>query len=214
VTVQRLGQSPQHHQNGVREPVIRLKVATLSPTPHHPKVVGLLKMPFPLPDIEVEHLLIRRRLVTAQGISKTTAPNTSEFVLTAEEIKDTVSSTALWLVVREAFGGVGRERKKGKSWLTPSIGSALWLLFHHHISIFVRLLHFIRAGFVCPVRRIYHIPLSISSTAAPHILVLRIQQAALTRTTHPSVLVADTRATHARSHLSSFYFVFASTHAW
>jgi hypothetical protein len=115
VTVQRLGQSPQHHQNGVREPVIRLKVATLSPTPHHPKVVGLLKMPFPLPDIEVEHLLIRRRLVTAQGISKTTAPNTSEFVLTAEEIKDTVSSTALWLVVREAFGGVGRERKKGKS---------------------------------------------------------------------------------------------------
>lgn len=115
VTVQRLGQSPQHHQNGARELVIRLKVATLSPTPHHPKVVGLLKMPFPLPDIEVERLMIRRRLVTAQGISKTTAPNTSEFVLTAEEIKDTVSCTALWLVVREAFGGVGRERKKGKS---------------------------------------------------------------------------------------------------
>ena len=115
VTVQRLEQSLQHHQNAVREPVIRLKVATLAPTPHHPKVVGLLKMPFPLPDIEIERLVIRRRLVTAQGISKTTAPNTGEFVLTAEEIKDTVSSTALWLVVREAFGGVGRERKKCKS---------------------------------------------------------------------------------------------------
>lgn len=115
VTVQRLGQLPLHHQNGMREPTIRLKVATLAPTPHHPKVVGLLKMPFPLPDIEVERLVVRRRLVTAQGISKTTAPNTGEFILTAEEIKDTVSSTALWLVVREAFGGVGRERKKGKS---------------------------------------------------------------------------------------------------
>ncbi|KAF8551564.1 hypothetical protein OG21DRAFT_261850 [Imleria badia] len=115
VTVQRLGRLPQYHQNGVREPVIRLKVATLAPTPHHPKVVGLLKMPFPLPDIEVERLAVRRRLVTAQGISKTMAPDAGEFVLTAEEIKDTVSSTALWLVVREAFGGVGRERKKGKS---------------------------------------------------------------------------------------------------
>lgn len=115
VAVQRVGQSPQHHSNGVRESVIRLRVATLAPTPHHPKVVGLLKMPFPLPDIELERLVIRRRVVTAQGLSKTTAPNVGELVLTAEEIKDTVSSTALWLVVREAFGGVGRERKKAKS---------------------------------------------------------------------------------------------------
>lgn len=115
VTVQRLGQPSQHHHNGVRESVIRVKVATLAPTPHHPKVVGLLKIPFPLPDIEVERLVVRRRQVTAQGISKTTSPKAGEFVLTAEEIKDTVSSTALWLVVREAFGGVGRERKKGKS---------------------------------------------------------------------------------------------------
>lgn len=115
VAVQRLGQSPQHHPNGMREPIIRLKVATLAPTPHHPKVVGLLKIPFPLPDIELEHLVVRRRVVTVQGISKTTTPNAGEFILTAEEIKDAVSSTALWLVVREAFGGVGRERKKGKS---------------------------------------------------------------------------------------------------
>lgn len=114
VAVQRLGQTTLHQQSGRRDPV-RLKVATLAPTPHHPKVVGLLKMPFPLPDIEVERLVVRRRLVTAQGISKTTAPNAGELVLTAEEIKDTVCSTALWLVVRETFGGVGRERKKGKS---------------------------------------------------------------------------------------------------
>ncbi|KAG9310957.1 hypothetical protein JVU11DRAFT_8833 [Chiua virens] len=116
VAVQRLVElSPHHRQNAVREPAVRLKVATLAPTPHHPKIVGLLKMPFPLPDIEVERLVVRRRVVTTQGVSKTTAPSAGEFVLTAEEIKDTVSSTALWLVVREAFGGVGKERKKGKS---------------------------------------------------------------------------------------------------
>ena len=34
-------------------------------------------------------------------------------VLTAEEIKDVVSSTAMWLVVREGFGGVGRVNRKG-----------------------------------------------------------------------------------------------------
>ncbi|KIK98456.1 hypothetical protein PAXRUDRAFT_685114 [Paxillus rubicundulus Ve08.2h10] len=99
ITVQRLGASPLQRQGesgAQREHAIRLKVATLAPTPHHPKVVGMLKMPFPLPDIEVERLAVRRRIVTAQG--------------------DTVSSTALWLVVREAFGGVGRERRKGDGW--------------------------------------------------------------------------------------------------
>ncbi|KAH7927569.1 hypothetical protein BV22DRAFT_1193508 [Leucogyrophana mollusca] len=98
-----------------REHAIRLKVAMLSPTPHHPKVVGLLKVPFPLPDIEVEKLAIRKRVVTAQGVSRTVS-NAGELVLTAEEIKDSISSTALWLVVREAFGGVGRERRKGDGW--------------------------------------------------------------------------------------------------
>ncbi|KAH7911280.1 hypothetical protein BJ138DRAFT_1135473 [Hygrophoropsis aurantiaca] len=98
-----------------REHAIRLKIATLSPTPHHPKVVGLLKVPFPLPDIEVEQLAVRRRFVTPQGVSRTLS-SAGELVLTAEEIKDAISSTALWLVVREAFGGVGRERRKGDGW--------------------------------------------------------------------------------------------------
>ncbi|KAI6037963.1 hypothetical protein EDC04DRAFT_2570547 [Pisolithus marmoratus] len=95
-----------------------LKVATLSPTPHHPKVVGLLKVPFPLPDIEVEHMAVRKRIVTAHGVSRTTAETPSSgaggLVLTAEEIKDTISSTALWLVVREGFGGIGRDKKRGE----------------------------------------------------------------------------------------------------
>ncbi|KAG5337598.1 hypothetical protein C0989_009207 [Termitomyces sp. Mn162] len=45
-----LGVLPQEPQ------VLRLKVGTLSPTPHHPKVLGMLKVPFPLPDVEVERM--------------------------------------------------------------------------------------------------------------------------------------------------------------
>ncbi|KAI6126322.1 hypothetical protein EDD16DRAFT_1473602 [Pisolithus croceorrhizus] len=94
-----------------------LKVATLSPTPHHPKVVGLLKIPFPLPDVEIEHMAVRKRIVTAQGVSRTTSGAGGDhggLMLTAEEIKDTISSTALWLVVREGFGGLARERKRSE----------------------------------------------------------------------------------------------------
>ena len=116
LTILRTSRLPQmHHSEEQRDSVVRLKVATLSPTPHHPKVVGLLKVPFPLPDIEVESLVVHRRVATAEGVSRT-ASNPGELTLTAEEIKDSISSTALWLVVREAFGGVGRERRKGDGW--------------------------------------------------------------------------------------------------
>lgn len=114
--VQRIGHPlPMHSSAEQQDHVVRLKVATLAPTPHHPKVVGLLKVPFPLPDIEVERLAVHRRAVTAQGVIRT-ASDSGELTLTAEEIKDSISSTALWLVVREAFGGVGREHRKGDGW--------------------------------------------------------------------------------------------------
>lgn len=116
LTVQRTGHPPPMHCSAEQQDhVVRLKVATLVPTPHHPKVVGLLKVPFPLPDVEVERRAVHRRVVTAQGVIRTTS-NSGELTLTAEEIKDSISSTALWLVVREAFGGVGRERRKGDGW--------------------------------------------------------------------------------------------------
>lgn len=42
-----------HGNSQVKESkTIRVKVATLSPTPHHPKVVGMLKVPFPLIDLD------------------------------------------------------------------------------------------------------------------------------------------------------------------
>jgi hypothetical protein len=103
----------------------RVRVATLSPTPHHPKVVALLKVPFPLPDIIIDRLQVCRRAVSPQGIARPSWNLTNGggggdepdgLVLTAEEIKDVVSSTGLWLVVRENIGGVGKVSRKGDGW--------------------------------------------------------------------------------------------------
>ncbi|KAF8624047.1 hypothetical protein AX15_006065 [Amanita polypyramis BW_CC] len=50
-------QEPQSTQ----QEVLRIKVGTLSPTPHHPKVVAMLKVPYPLPDVQVERLGVLKR---------------------------------------------------------------------------------------------------------------------------------------------------------
>jgi hypothetical protein len=39
-----------------------------------------------------------------------------EILFTAEDIKDVLSSTGLWLAVRESFGGLGRTKRKGDGW--------------------------------------------------------------------------------------------------
>jgi len=117
-----------------------VKVATVSPTPHHPKVVSLLKIPFPLPDIEVANVKLRKRIVTPAGVArpatatgapakspgifgnkelgigKSHAADSEGLILTAEEIKDIVATTGLWLVVREGMGGVGKVGRKGDGW--------------------------------------------------------------------------------------------------
>lgn len=142
VTSPSLAHSPTQQQ----PQEVRLKVGQLVPAPHHPKVVAVLKIPFPLPDIEVDKAILRKRVITPAGVARpATAPSSmgspgspptssiSPFsnpfgrnsnqqqlkptlVLTAEEIKDIVSCTSLWLIVREGFGGVGKERRKGDGW--------------------------------------------------------------------------------------------------
>ncbi|KAI0070214.1 hypothetical protein K474DRAFT_1632129, partial [Panus rudis PR-1116 ss-1] len=57
-------QSPTHQ---VQE--TRIRVGAIVPAPHHPKVVSLLKIPFPLPDIEVDKALVRKRIVTPAGVA-------------------------------------------------------------------------------------------------------------------------------------------------
>ncbi|KAF9074364.1 hypothetical protein BDP27DRAFT_1416247 [Rhodocollybia butyracea] len=141
---------------GIKLP-LKLKIATLSPTPHHPKVVALLKVPYPLPDLEVQKMELRKRpglmggvapapptpgllsastSTSATSTTPTPTPTGSAFpstpkasegavplsppmqglVLKAEEIKDVVCSTGLWVVVREGFGGVGKVSRKGDGW--------------------------------------------------------------------------------------------------
>ncbi|KAJ6554468.1 hypothetical protein B0H19DRAFT_1153656 [Mycena capillaripes] len=95
--------------------VLRIKVGTLSPTPHHPKVVAMLKVPFPLPDVEVERMVVRKR-EAGTGSLNTGMKAGHGLVITAEEIKDVVCSTGLWLVVREGFGGIGKVSRKGDGW--------------------------------------------------------------------------------------------------
>jgi len=103
---------------GSDDATVRVRVATFSPTPHHPKVVALLKVPFPLPDISVDRMQVCRRSVSAQGIARPSwnIDSPEGLMLTAEEIKDVVSSTGLWLVVRESIGGVGKVSRKGDGW--------------------------------------------------------------------------------------------------
>ena len=102
--------------------VLRIKVGTLSPTPHHPKVVAMLKVPFPLPNVEVERMgVVRRPGVIGEGVPPQDSNGGQDtpyhgLTLTADEIKDVVCSTGLWLVVREGFGGVGRVSRKGDGW--------------------------------------------------------------------------------------------------
>jgi hypothetical protein len=66
-----------------------------------------------------------RRAVSPQGIARPSwnltiggggGDEPDGLVLTAEEIKDVVSSTGLWLVVRENIGGVGKISRKGDGW--------------------------------------------------------------------------------------------------
>ena len=75
---------------------------------------------------------VRKRIVTPAGVARPTlernqgAPGSGSsnghpqedvgVVVTAEEIKDVVSSTGMWLVVREGIGGVGKITRKGDGW--------------------------------------------------------------------------------------------------
>ncbi|KAJ7677633.1 hypothetical protein B0H17DRAFT_111065 [Mycena rosella] len=92
-----------------KKEMVRIKVGTLSPTPHHPKVVAMLKVPFPLPDVDVEQMVVHKREPSGAR------PGGARVIL-AEEIKDVVCSTGLWLAVRESFGGLGKVARKGDGW--------------------------------------------------------------------------------------------------
>ncbi|UZJ53072.1 hypothetical protein CBS101457_002392 [Exobasidium rhododendri] len=74
-------------------PATRIPIGSLTPTPHHPKLIGQLTVPFPLPDLSQSGL-------GADGAG-----------LTREELKDIISVTCLFVIIREGFGGL--MKKKG-----------------------------------------------------------------------------------------------------
>ena len=92
----------------------KLKVATLAPAPHHPKVVAQIKTPYPLQDVLINEGAVRPR--TTAGLPPSESNDEGALVLTAEEIKDVVSCTGLWVIVREGYGGLAK-RRKGDGWL-------------------------------------------------------------------------------------------------
>jgi hypothetical protein len=103
--------SPPPSFSSPRLPPLRLKVACLAPAPHHPKVVAQLKCPYPLPDVDLINAVLVQR-DELPGVPDS-APQ-GRHMLSAEEIKDIVCSTSIWLVVREGFGGLGK-KSGGKS---------------------------------------------------------------------------------------------------
>ena len=101
-----LSGNPTSPFSPTRLPPLRLKVASLAPAPHHPKVVAQIKCPYPLPDVD----LINATLVQRDELPGVpdSAPR-GRHMLSAEEIKDIVCSASIWLVVREGFGGLGKK---------------------------------------------------------------------------------------------------------
>lgn len=88
----------------------RQLLATLTPAPHHPKVIAVLRIPSVLKGLSLTDLPTTVAKSTAQtGVA---ARVREEVCLTEENLKDVVSVTAMWLVAREEFSGFGRKEKR------------------------------------------------------------------------------------------------------
>ncbi|KAK8846708.1 hypothetical protein IAR55_005795 [Kwoniella newhampshirensis] len=84
----------------------RQLLGTLTPAPHHPKVIGILKIPMTLDSVSLTDIAegnVAGKEHVAQKIKEGVA-------LTEENLKDVVCVTAMWLVAREEFGGLGRKK--------------------------------------------------------------------------------------------------------
>jgi hypothetical protein len=93
----------------------RFFVASLTPHPHHPKLVAQLAVPWNLEPITLRS----RSASTTVGIGVAADENEAEddtFLLHLEDIKDLVAVTCMWLVVKERLGGVGKRRKGDRAW--------------------------------------------------------------------------------------------------
>jgi hypothetical protein len=77
-------------------------IGTLTPAPHHPKVVAQLRMPSHLDTICLADLV---------GSKDDVAKVEKEVCLSDQAVKDVMCVTALWLVAREGWNGLGQIKK-------------------------------------------------------------------------------------------------------
>ncbi|OXG27797.1 hypothetical protein C367_02474 [Cryptococcus neoformans Ze90-1] len=100
----------------------RQLLGTLTPAPHHPKVVGVLKIPMSLDPVSLTD--IKGPVLNANGeqghqTAMAMKKIKENVALTEENLKDMICVTALWLVAREEYGGLGRvgggrRRRRGR----------------------------------------------------------------------------------------------------
>lgn len=88
----------------------RQLLGTLTPAPHHPKVIAALKIPRSLDSISLTEMKPSASPAQAEVASRVK----EEVCLTEENLKDVVCVTAMWLVAREEFGGLGRKKRSSK----------------------------------------------------------------------------------------------------
>ena len=87
----------------------RQLLGTLTPAPHHPKVVAALKIPRTLEPVSLAQVKEGTGMVQKEMATRVR----QEVCLTEENLKDVVCVTAMWLVAREEFNGLGRKKRGG-----------------------------------------------------------------------------------------------------
>jgi len=83
----------------------RWPVASLTPHPHHPKLVAQLAVPWNLDPVVLRPLDPHPQ-----------HDDEPLLALSVDDLKDLIAVTALWLVVKERLGGVGKRRKGDRAW--------------------------------------------------------------------------------------------------
>jgi hypothetical protein len=104
-------------------------LGTLTPAPHHPKLVAHLAIPLSLASVDISDASStpRTSFSSSIGPDKTDVDKAKEsqqekqsqhVELSVEELKDVTTVTALWLVVRESLGlgGIHKARKNAGDW--------------------------------------------------------------------------------------------------
>lgn len=93
----------------------RYFLGSLTPAPHHPKLIAHLAVPVSLGPISIANSLS----------TNSRQMHSNDLTLSIEELKDLMAVTGLWLVVRENLGlsGTSKARKNDGSWRMTALAT-------------------------------------------------------------------------------------------